>query len=38
VRTGLGRLFACDAAADGVEVEPGTLRGLNGNAQVLAEE
>src|SRR5208282_90086 len=38
VRAGLGRLFACNAAADGVEVEPGILRRLNRNAQIFANE
>lgn len=38
VRTGLRRLFASDAAADGVEVESGILRGFNGNTQIFAEE
>jgi hypothetical protein len=31
-------LFAGDAATDGVEVQPGILRGFNGDAQIFAEE
>jgi hypothetical protein len=38
VRAGLRRLFAGNSAADGVEIEAGILRGLNGNAQILAEK
>src|ERR1700704_1250109 len=38
LRPGLRRLFAGNAAADSIEVEPCFLRRLNGNAQVLAEK
>ena len=37
-RTREGRLLSRGPAANSVEVEPGFLRGFNGNTQVLAEE
>jgi hypothetical protein len=38
VRSGLRILLAGEAAANGIDIETGILRGFNGNPQILAEK